>query len=164
MGKGHVSNRGYLGVQHPALPSSTNAWWRSREAPRLAKERAKSISFVPEGGNTCIPIPAPQAHPQPRGGEQDALAAAVGRAAAPPVWQMGLLSTTLAIKTRHLSERRGCGKEEGEEEEDWSVGRLQLGFQPRGHHVEGPMWMLASRSSPSPCPSLLCPRSTGDES
>lgn len=77
--------------------------------------------------------------------------------------QVGLLSTILVIKTRHLSER-GHGKEEGEEEEDWSVGRLQLGFQPRGHCVEGSTRMLASCSSPSPCPSLLRPRSTGDKS
>lgn len=83
--------------------------------------------------------------------------------AAPPAGWVGLLSTTLAIKTRHLSER-GHGKEEGKEEEDWSVGRLQLGVQPRRHRVEGPMRMLASPSSPSPCPSLLHPRSTGDKS
>jgi len=42
-----------------------------------------------------------------------------------------------------------------------SVGWLQLGVQPR---VERPMKMLASRSSPSLCPSLLHPRSTGDKS
>ena len=49
-----------------------------------------------------------------------------------------MLSTILAIKTRHLSERGGHGKEEGEEEEDdWSMGWLQLGIQPCGHHVEG---------------------------
>lgn len=55
-------------------------------------------------------------------------------------------------------------EEEEEEEEDWSMGWLQLGVQPCRHLVEGPMRMLVSRSSPSPCPSLLHPRSTGDKS
>lgn len=78
-----------------------------------------------EGGKTCVPILGLQAHPsksqqQLRGGEWDALAGAVGRAAAPPAGWVGLLSTTLAIKTRHLSEREGHGKEG--EEEDWSMG------------------------------------------
>lgn len=52
-----------------------------------------------------------------------------GRQPASAAGQVGLLSTTLVIKTRHLSHR----KEEGEEEEDWSMGWLQLGIQLHRH-------------------------------
>lgn len=64
MSKGHVSD----GVTQAfnTLPSSTGTQQRSREAPRLAKGCTKGNSFVPEGGNMCVPIPALHAHPRER--------------------------------------------------------------------------------------------------
>lgn len=46
---------GILGHQHTALPSGTGTWWKSGEAPGLAKECAKGSSFVLEGGKMYVP-------------------------------------------------------------------------------------------------------------